>query len=87
MIFQLIASILMIITLEIYHAYTIGDPDRITINNALENKDIAVVLLYISRFLSGWSAGKHDNYFQSRTFSVEKYGNMYLSFQRNETIL
>ncbi len=54
----------MIITLEIYHGYTKSDPDRLTIINALENKDIALALLYISRFLSGWSAGKHDDCFQ-----------------------
>jgi hypothetical protein len=57
MIFQLMASILMIITLEIY---------RVTIINVLENKGIAVALLYISRFLSGCSAGKHDNYYQKK---------------------
>jgi len=61
------ASILMIVTLVIYHGYTKGDPDRLTIMNVLENKDIAVIFLYISRFLSGWSAGKHDNYYQSKT--------------------
>ncbi len=66
MIFQLMASILMIITLEIYHGYTKGDPDRVTIINVLENKGIAVALLYISRFLSGCSAGKHDNYYQKK---------------------
>jgi hypothetical protein len=62
MLFQLVASVLMIIPLEIYHAYTKGDPDRMQIIQALQNKDIAVALLYISRFLSGWSAGKHENY-------------------------
>lgn len=60
MIFQLVASLLMIITLVIYHGYTIGDPDLETIANVLKNKDIAVILLYISRFLSGWSAGKYS---------------------------
>ena len=58
MIFQLIASVLMIITLAIYHGYTTDDPDPLTIYETLKNKDVAVVLLYISRFLSGWSAGK-----------------------------
>ncbi len=62
MLFQLVASVLMIIPLEIYHAYTKGDPDRLQIIQALQNKNIAVALLYISRFLSGWSAGKHENY-------------------------
>ncbi|CAF1206134.1 unnamed protein product [Adineta steineri] len=57
MIFQLLGSILMIIPLLIYHGYTRGDPDQNTINRVLENKDIAIALLYISRFLSGWSAG------------------------------
>jgi hypothetical protein len=47
----------MIVTLEIYHGYTKGDPNRLTIKNAIENKDIAVAFLYISRFFSGWSAG------------------------------
>jgi hypothetical protein len=60
MIFQLVASASMIVTLLIYHGYTTGDPDLITIMNALQNKDIAIALLYISRFLSGWSAGKHN---------------------------
>jgi hypothetical protein len=50
----------MITTLEIYHAYAEGDPNQLMIINALKNKDIAVVLLYISRLLSGWSAGKYD---------------------------
>ena len=57
MLFQLVASILMIITLEIYHGYTRGDPDLQTISRTLQNKDTAITLLYISRFLSGWSAG------------------------------
>jgi hypothetical protein len=54
------ASVLMIIPLDIYHGYTRGDPTRAAIILALENKDIAITLLYLSRFLSGWSAGKHD---------------------------
>jgi hypothetical protein len=56
----------MIITLVIYHGYTKSDPDRLTIIDALQNKDIALALLYISRLLSGWSAGKHDNCFQNK---------------------
>ncbi|CAF3400833.1 unnamed protein product [Rotaria socialis] len=57
MIFQVVASILMIITLEIYYGYTDGDPDLLTIVRTLRNKNVAVALLYISRLLSGWSAG------------------------------
>lgn len=57
MIFQLVASILMIITLEIYHGYTKGDPNLSIIRETIKNRDIAMTLLYISRFLSGWSAG------------------------------
>jgi len=71
MIFQLIASVLMIITLEIYHGYTKGDPDQLTIIETLKNKDTAVVLLYISRFLSGWSAGKSNHLFQNRKTQIE----------------
>ncbi|CAF1454243.1 unnamed protein product [Adineta ricciae] len=37
MVFQVVASILMIIPLEIYNGYTKGDPDRREINNALES--------------------------------------------------
>ena len=62
MIFQLVASVLMIITLEIYHGYTKGEPDQLAISQALENKNTAVILLYVSRFLSGWSAGKSDHH-------------------------
>jgi hypothetical protein len=65
MIFQLLASTLMIITLEIYYGYTTGDPDLSMISSTLENKDIAVLLLYVSRFLSGWSAGKYEHYFEN----------------------
>ncbi|CAF1182578.1 unnamed protein product [Adineta ricciae] len=57
MIYQLIASILMIIPLYIYHGYTRGDPDRKTIRETFEYKEIAIALFYISRFLSGLSAG------------------------------
>ncbi|CAF1564393.1 unnamed protein product [Rotaria sp. Silwood1] len=57
MIFQVVASILMMITLEIYHGYTEGDPDQSMIRHTLEHKDIAICFLYISRLLSGWSAG------------------------------
>jgi hypothetical protein len=80
MIFQLIASVLMIITLEIYHGYTKGDPDQLTIIETLKNKDTAVVLLYISRFLSGWSAGKSNH-----SFSKQKNSNrikQYFSLHR-----
>jgi hypothetical protein len=64
MIFQVLASILMIIPLEIYNGFTKGDPSLTAITKALQNKDIAIALLYISRFLSGWSAGKSDRSFQ-----------------------
>ena len=57
MIFQLFASIFMIIQLYIYHVYTVTHPNAIEIANALENKHVAIVFLYISRFLSVWSAG------------------------------
>lgn len=58
MIFQVAASILMIMTLKIYYGGANGDPDQLTIIRTLENKNIAIALLYISRLLSGWSAGK-----------------------------
>ncbi len=54
----------MIIPLEIYNGFTKGDPSQTVIMKALQNKDIAIALLYTSRFLSGWSAGKSDRYFQ-----------------------
>ncbi len=57
MIFQLMASFLMIIALEIYHSYDKGDPSRETIAQVLQFKDVAVISLYLSRFLSGCSAG------------------------------
>ena len=49
----------MIIPLYIYHGYTRGDPDRRTLRNTFEYKEIAISLFYISRFLSGLSAGKY----------------------------
>ena len=56
--FQLIASILMIITLYIYHGYEKEDPDNDAINEAKKNKNVAITLFFISRFLSGFSAGQ-----------------------------
>lgn len=58
MIFQLLASILMIIPLYIYHGYSAGEPTPAMIKKTMEYKEIAIGLLYISRFLSGWSAGE-----------------------------
>jgi hypothetical protein len=55
--FQLVASILMIITLYIYYGYETGYPDQATVDKARKNKDIAITLFYISRFLSGFAAG------------------------------
>ena len=60
--FQLVASILMIITLYIYRGHETNDPDQTTVDKARKNKDIAIVFFYISRFLSGFSAGIHENY-------------------------
>ncbi|CAF1017079.1 unnamed protein product [Rotaria sp. Silwood1] len=57
MLFQVIASVLMIIPLEIYHGYDQGEPSPTSIRNALQMKDVAITLFYISRFLSGWAAG------------------------------
>ncbi|UJR29332.1 hypothetical protein I4U23_010544 [Adineta vaga] len=57
MLFQIVASILMICTLQMYHAYDLDDPTLLQIRNALENKDLAIGLFYVSRFLSGCSAG------------------------------
>lgn len=59
MLFQVVASIFMICTLEIYHAYDLDDPSLDTINKALQNKDLAISFFYLSRFLSGWCAGKY----------------------------
>ncbi len=72
MIYQLMASFLMIITLEMYHGYDKGDPSRERIFQVLQFKDIAVICLYISRFLSGCSAGKSVTYFLSFSCSIEK---------------
>lgn len=58
MLFQVIASILMIITLEIYYGYSEDDSDQLTIVRTLKNKDVAIYCLYASRFFSGWSAGR-----------------------------
>ncbi|CAF3337814.1 unnamed protein product [Rotaria sp. Silwood1] len=55
--FQLVASIFMIITLYIYRGYETDDPDQTTIDKATKNKDVAISFFYISRFLSGFSAG------------------------------
>lgn len=55
--FQIVASILMIITLYIYHGYE-TNVDKSKMDEASKNKTIAVILLYISRFLSGFSAGR-----------------------------
>ncbi|CAF4499288.1 unnamed protein product [Rotaria socialis] len=55
--FQIVASIFMIITLYIYHGYEINDPDQESIDKAIKNKDVAIAFFYISRFLSGFSAG------------------------------
>ena len=60
MLIEVVASVLMIIPLEIYHGYDRGDPLPIAIVNALENQDLAITLFYLSRFLSGWGAGKYS---------------------------
>jgi hypothetical protein len=62
MILQLMASALMIVTLEIYYGYDKGDPSRAEIIQVLQMKDVAVTFLYISRFLSGCSAGESSTY-------------------------
>jgi hypothetical protein len=54
--FQILASILMIITLYIYHGYE-NSPDQAAFDEATKHKNIAISLLYISRFLSGFAAG------------------------------
>ncbi len=54
--FQILASIFMIITLYIYHAYDKDDPTPNMIQEATKNKKIAIIFLYISRFLSGFAA-------------------------------
>ena len=58
MLFQVVASILMVCTLEIYHGYDLGDPSLDTIKKALQNMNLAISVFYLSRFLSGWCAGK-----------------------------
>lgn len=55
--FQIIASILMIITLYIYHGYE-TNVDQSKMDEALTTKTIAIILLYFSRFLSGFAAGR-----------------------------
>ncbi|CAF1255973.1 unnamed protein product [Adineta ricciae] len=57
MLFQIMASILMICALPIYHGYDLNDPTLLQIKQALDNKELAIALFYISRFLSGYSAG------------------------------
>ncbi len=47
----------MIITLYIYHGYETGHPNQATIDKATKNKDAAITIFYISRFLSGFAAG------------------------------
>ncbi len=69
MIFQLMASFLMIIALEIYHGYDKGDPSLATISQVLQFKNVAIVSLYLSRFLSGCSAGKSTTYIQRLVIS------------------
>lgn len=56
--FQILASVFMIITLYIYHGYEKDVPDQAAFDQATKNKNAAISLLYISRFLSGFSAGK-----------------------------
>jgi hypothetical protein len=46
----------MIITLYIYHGYE-NSPDQAAFDEATKHKNIAISLLYISRFLSGFAAG------------------------------
>jgi hypothetical protein len=59
MLYQLLASTLMVLTLNIYSAYDQGDPELVTIAQALQNKEIGIALLYLSRFFSGCSAGQY----------------------------
>lgn len=51
----------MIITLYIYHGYEKDNVDQETIDNTLKYKNIAIVLFYASRFLSGFAAGSYLN--------------------------
>ncbi len=46
----------MIIPLYIYHGYE-TTPDQAAFDEATKHKNIAISLLYISRFLSGFAAG------------------------------
>lgn len=56
--FQILASILMIITLYIYHGYDKDEPSQQeVVDEALKHKNAAIALLFISRFLSGFAAG------------------------------
>ena len=63
MLYQLMASGLMVITLYIYHGYEVNNLTRDIIDQVMENKNIAIVLLYMSRFLSGCSAGECVSFF------------------------
>ena len=47
----------MIITLYIYHGYDKEEPTQEVVDKALKNKNGAIALLFISRFLSGFAAG------------------------------
>lgn len=62
--FQIIASILMIITLYIYYGHDTVEYDKEEdVSRVKKNKDLAISLLYISRFLSGFSAGLFPVFF------------------------
>ncbi|CAF1094260.1 unnamed protein product, partial [Didymodactylos carnosus] len=56
--FQFVASVLMILTLYIYHGYEPLDPDNDEANKGKKNMHAAIALFFISRFLSGFSAGQ-----------------------------
>lgn len=57
----------MIITLYIYHAYETNVPDQAAMENATKNKNVAISFLYISRFLSGFSAGSSQWFYLIRS--------------------
>jgi hypothetical protein len=48
----------MITTVEIYYGYATGDPSQAVIIQVLQFKDLALIFLYVSHFLSECSAGK-----------------------------
>ena len=55
--FQIVASILMIVPLYIYHGYETTGVDLTRVKEVKKRQDAAIALFYTSRLLSGFAAG------------------------------